>query len=67
LSGTPALARPAELFTQIKILDAKIFPNWTSYAKRYCDGKSGRFGFEAKGAEKLNELAAILHHSIMIR
>lgn len=67
LSGTPALSRPAELFSQIRIVDQKVFTNWTAYAKRYCDYRKGRFGYEAKGAEHLDELAAILNHSIMIR
>jgi len=67
LSGTPALSRPAELFSQIRLVDPKIFTNWKEFAGRYCDARQGKFGFEAKGATFLNELATILKHTVMIR
>lgn len=67
LSGTPALSRPVELFSQIRIIDAKIFPNFMGFARRYCDGRDGRFQFEAKGATNSDELAAVLEKSVMIR
>ncbi|KAI6174901.1 putative SMARCAL1-like protein [Aphelenchoides bicaudatus] len=67
LSGTPALSRPSELFTQIGLIDAGIFTTWKAFAQRYCDLKKGKFGPDAKGAEHLDELAAILQHSVMIR
>uniref|UniRef100_F1KXE2 SMARCAL1-like protein n=1 Tax=Ascaris suum TaxID=6253 RepID=F1KXE2_ASCSU len=67
LSGTPALSRPVELFSQIRIIDPKIFPNFRDFAIRYCDGKQGRFSFEAKGCTNSEELALILSNSIMIR
>ncbi|KAF7634139.1 hypothetical protein Mgra_00006437 [Meloidogyne graminicola] len=66
LSGTPALSRPAELFSQIKMIDPKIFPSYKPYALRYCDGKAGRFGFEAKGQSNPEELKAVME-KIMIR
>uniref|UniRef100_A0A915LVK7 SWI/SNF-related matrix-associated actin-dependent regulator of chromatin subfamily A-like protein 1 n=1 Tax=Meloidogyne javanica TaxID=6303 RepID=A0A915LVK7_MELJA len=66
LSGTPALSRPAELFSQIKMIDPKIFPYYKNYASRYCDGKMGRFGFEAKGQSNAEELKAVME-KIMIR
>ncbi|ETN78649.1 hypothetical protein NECAME_10210 [Necator americanus] len=46
LSGTPALSRPAELFSQIRLVNDKLFPNFHQFAIRYCDGKQGRFCFE---------------------
>jgi hypothetical protein len=55
------------LFTQIQLVDPTIFPTWTSYALRYCDFKKTFFGYEAKGAEKLDELSLILKHAVMIR
>ncbi|KAI6189645.1 putative SMARCAL1-like protein [Aphelenchoides bicaudatus] len=67
LSGTPALSRPVELFTQIKLVNPNIFTNWLKFAERYCDLRKGRFGLEAKGAKHLNELALILEHAVMIR
>ncbi|CAI5445047.1 unnamed protein product [Caenorhabditis angaria] len=67
LSGTPALSRPAELFTQIRIIDSKLFTNFQDFALRYCDGKQGRFGLEAKGCSNSEELAAIMFKRLMIR
>ncbi|KHN80273.1 Putative SMARCAL1-like protein [Toxocara canis] len=67
LSGTPALSRPVELFSQIRIIDPKIFPNFRDFAIRYCDGKQGRFSFEAKGCTNSTELALILTNNVMIR
>ncbi|KAL7076057.1 hypothetical protein ACQ4LE_004562 [Meloidogyne hapla] len=66
LSGTPALSRPAELFSQIKMINPQIFPFYRPYAFRYCDGRSGRFGFEAKGQSNPEELKAVME-KIMIR
>ncbi|KAI6228743.1 putative SMARCAL1-like protein [Aphelenchoides fujianensis] len=67
LSGTPALNRPAELFSQIKIVDKKILPDFKQFAERYCDYRQGRFGMEAKGAENMEELGTLLKHTCMIR
>ncbi|CAB3402478.1 unnamed protein product [Caenorhabditis bovis] len=67
LSGTPALSRPAELFSQIRLIDSKMFTNFTDFAVRYCDGKQGRFCFEAKGCTNSEELSAIMFKRIMIR
>jgi SWI/SNF-related matrix-associated actin-dependent regulator 1 of chromatin subfamily A len=66
LSGTPALSRPAELFTQIKMIDPKIFPFYKPYAIRYCEGRQGKYGFEAKGQSNSEELRAVMS-KIMIR
>ena len=38
LSGTPALSRPSELFTQISAVNPKLFTNFVQYGKRYCAG-----------------------------
>eukprot|EP00960_Hanusia_phi_P007141 203180-Hanusia_phi.AAC.1 len=56
LSGTPALNRPAELFSQISMIADKLFGTWTDYTTRYCDGRRGRFGWECKGATNIEEL-----------
>jgi SWI/SNF-related matrix-associated actin-dependent regulator 1 of chromatin subfamily A len=66
LSGTPALSRPAELYTQVSNLCPRLLPSWNDYAKRYCDAKQGRFGLESGGASNLEELRALLR-SVMIR
>uniref|UniRef100_A0A914VXK7 SWI/SNF-related matrix-associated actin-dependent regulator of chromatin subfamily A-like protein 1 n=1 Tax=Plectus sambesii TaxID=2011161 RepID=A0A914VXK7_9BILA len=67
LSGTPALSRPSELFNQLKAVCPTLFRNFKSFAVRYCDGRQGRFAFEANGATNMQELAAILEKTIMIR
>jgi SWI/SNF-related matrix-associated actin-dependent regulator 1 of chromatin subfamily A len=66
LSGTPALSRPVELYSQIRMLDPRIFPNFKEYALRYCEGRQGRWGFEAKGQSNPLELKAVMNR-IMIR
>ncbi|VDO50545.1 unnamed protein product [Haemonchus placei] len=67
LSGTPALSRPAELFSQVRLVNDRLFPNFQQFAIRYCDGKQGRFCFEAKGCTNSEELSAILSKRVMIR
>ena len=50
LSGTPLLSKPLELFTQLHALLPAAFRSEREFSVRYCDGKQGRFGWEAKGA-----------------
>lgn len=38
LTGTPALSRPAELYTQISSLEPNLFPKFHDYGVRYCAG-----------------------------
>lgn len=56
LTGTPLLSRPIEMFNMLNIIDPKAWSNYYSYATRYCEGKQGYWGFEAKGASNLDEL-----------
>lgn len=53
LSGTPALSRPSELYTQLAFLDDRFFGNFIEYSKRYCDGKTTQFGWDASGKSNL--------------
>ncbi|GCC39345.1 hypothetical protein chiPu_0022854, partial [Chiloscyllium punctatum] len=39
LSGTPAMSRPAELYSQIAVLQPKLFPNFHDFGVRYCAAK----------------------------
>eukprot|EP00898_Chlorokybus_atmophyticus_P003073 jgi/Chlat1/3767/Chrsp259S03908 len=64
LTGTPALARPLELFTQLSALHPKAFKNFNEYADRYCQG--GTFGY-GTGASNLRELHAMLESVFMVR
>ncbi|CAH1963282.1 unnamed protein product [Acanthoscelides obtectus] len=67
LSGTPALSRPSELFTQLCLIDHKVFTGFTQFAMRYCDGKQTQFGFDASGKSNLQELEVVLSRKFMIR
>lgn len=67
LSGTPALSRPMELFTQLQALKPTIFPKKVLYGVRYCAGHKDHFGWDFKGSSHLKELSIILEHSIMLR
>lgn len=67
LSGTPALSRPSELFTQLSLIDNRFFGNFFDYSRRYCDGKTTQFGWDASGKSNLQELEIILAKRFMIR
>jgi SWI/SNF-related matrix-associated actin-dependent regulator 1 of chromatin subfamily A len=61
LSGTPALARPVELWTQLYCLAPELFGNWSQFTKRYCDPKRkqfgrGRFTMDYSGSSNEQEL-----------
>lgn len=66
LSGTPALSRPVELFTQLQMLDKSFF-QFKEYSTRYCAGKKTNFGWDASGQSNLAELNLVLAAKFMIR
>ncbi|CAK1555561.1 unnamed protein product [Leptosia nina] len=67
LSGTPALSRPAELYTQLTLIEPKLFTSYTEYGKRYCAGKQTNFGWDMSGQSNLAELQIILQKRFLIR
>ncbi len=67
LSGTPALSRPIELYPQLSAVRADLFPTFTAFGKRYCEGHLGHFGWDFKGASNLKELQVVLERTVMIR
>lgn len=67
LSGTPALSRPCELYSQIALINENFFDNFFEYSKRYCDGKKTQFGWDATGKSNLQELEVLLQKEFMIR
>lgn len=67
LSGTPALSRPSELYSQLSLIDDGFFGNFFDYSKRYCDGRHTNFGWDASGKSNLQELEIILNRKFMIR
>lgn len=79
ISGTPALSRPIELFTQLNALDKSSWPDERDFGKRYCrsggasgggGGLRGGGGGDAfRGARNCRELHTILtsERGLMIR
>jgi len=68
MSGTPMLNRPYEIFNLLQMIRPDCFHGkFTSYTKRYCDAKKGKFGMDYTGATNLRELNYILTSHIMIR
>ncbi|KAL4714896.1 hypothetical protein ACJJTC_012568 [Scirpophaga incertulas] len=67
LSGTPALSRPSELYTQLALIEPKLFGSYTEYGKRYCAGKQTNFGWDMSGQSNLAELQVILQKRFLIR
>jgi len=66
LSGTPALARPVELYAQVHALDEKEFGTYSAYTKRYCNARRGRFGWDVTGCSNAQELHSKLA-KVMVR
>lgn len=67
LSGTPALSRPSELFSQLQIVNPAIFNNFPDFGMRYCAGKETHFGVDYSGFSNMVELRTILEEKILIR
>lgn len=67
LSGTPALSRPSELYTQIIAIDKKAFPCFQDYGIRYCNGKKNMWGWDFNGSSNMDELQLLLENRFMIR
>ncbi|XP_053803248.1 SWI/SNF-related matrix-associated actin-dependent regulator of chromatin subfamily A-like protein 1 isoform X2 [Vidua chalybeata] len=67
LSGTPAVSRPAELYTQIAAVQPTFFPQFHSFGLRYCDARKMPWGWDYSGSSNLTELKILLEESIMIR
>lgn len=49
MSGTPALSRPSELFSQVQAINPSLFHNFHEFGIRYCDGKETKFGMDYTG------------------
>jgi SWI/SNF-related matrix-associated actin-dependent regulator 1 of chromatin subfamily A len=67
LSGTPIESRPAEIWPVLHILDPVSFPDFKSFAFRYCAPRRRWWGWEFKGATNKAELYDILKTGYMIR
>ena len=67
VTGTPALNRPIELFSQLNMLRPSYIKNYTAYASRYCNGKATPFGYDDRGSSNPHELNWILTKAFMVR
>lgn len=67
LSGTPFTRKPVQLFPTVNILREDVFPNFYTFAKRYCKPKRTRWGYTYNGATRIKELNRLLLQTCMIR
>jgi len=67
LSGTPALSKPCELFTQLKILFPNIFKQFSQFAYRYCELKKTHWGWDSNGATNCDEMSSIMKKCMVRR
>eukprot|EP00064_Thunnus_orientalis_P009349 superscaffoldBa00001180_g9373 len=67
LSGTPAMSRPSELYTQILAVRPTLFPRFHDFGIRYCDAKQMTWGWDYSGSSNLGELKLLLEECLMLR
>ncbi|TRY72759.1 hypothetical protein TCAL_00987 [Tigriopus californicus] len=71
LSGTPALSRPIELYSQISLVMPKLFPYAVEFGMRYCNGKKITLPrgshYDFNGSSNMDELKMLLEETCMIR
>lgn len=67
LTGTAIVNRPIEIFPLINSLDAKRWPNFFGFAKRYANAHHNGYGWDFSGAANLDELQDKLRSTILIR
>ncbi|VDL19745.1 unnamed protein product [Hymenolepis diminuta] len=68
LTGTPALSRPMELYSQLVGLRPNLFRGGLhEFGLRYCDAKETAWGWDYKGCSNLQELQLLLQETVMIR
>nr|XP_033331224.1 SWI/SNF-related matrix-associated actin-dependent regulator of chromatin subfamily A-like protein 1 isoform X2 [Megalopta genalis] len=66
LSGTPALSRPIELYSQINLVMPN-FMGYQEYGTRYCAGVKTAFGWDFSGSSNMQELQLLLKRTCVIR
>ena len=67
MSGTPALSRPNEIFTQLKAIDSDKWNDPHLFSKRYCQSRRVKEGDTYTHASNIEELHTLLTASIMLR
>ncbi|XP_077274708.1 SWI/SNF-related matrix-associated actin-dependent regulator of chromatin subfamily A-like protein 1 [Temnothorax americanus] len=66
LTGTPALSRPSELYSQISLITTR-FLSYDDYGMRYCGGQRDMYSWEYTGCSNMQELQSLLKVNCMIR
>ena len=67
LSGTPILARPAEIYNTLRILRPDVFYSFNEFGIRYCNPKESYYGIDWSGSKNQRELHMLIERSLMIR
>lgn len=67
LTGTPILNKPIEIFPIVNYINPEKFTDKFSFARKYCNAKHNRFGWDFNGASNLEELQIELRSGGMIR
>ena len=67
LSGTPMMAKPAEIYNLIKMVRPDIMTDFYAYAQRYCNPKDNAWCKDYSGAANTEELHFVLDRKIMLR
>lgn len=68
LTGTPVLNRPIELVNQLDILGRlNDLGGFWGFAKRYCDARQTKYGWDMTGASNLDELSKRLRATCFVR
>ena len=69
ISGTPAFAKPVELYNMLAIIRPDAFKKLSEFGNRYCEPKISYFSnrMEYHGCNNQEELNYILNTGIMIR
>ncbi|XP_034742421.1 SWI/SNF-related matrix-associated actin-dependent regulator of chromatin subfamily A-like protein 1 isoform X4 [Etheostoma cragini] len=67
LSGTPAMSRPSELYTQILAVRPTLFPRFHEFGMRYCNATQMPWGWDYSGSSNLGELKLLLEECLMLR
>ena len=67
LSGTPILARPAEIYNTLRILRPDVFYSFNEFGIRYCNPKENYYGIDWSGSKNQRELHMLIERSLMIR
>lgn len=67
MTGTPILNKPIEMYNALQIVGKDTVPPFWTYARRYCNAKHTRFGWDMDGASNTEELHDMISGSIMLR